>query len=288
MVLTLHRPQTVEAFLAAAAEFLTRREAENNVVLGVTGMLRAHPELFVGREPSFAFVADGHRVVAATVRAPPRQQLLSTIDVPEAVDLLAEALASQPLPGVFGPADATARFAERWSRTTGRASHLEMAERNFRLERVIPPARPASGRWRLAAPRDRALLARWLVDFTAEALPEEPPMQRPLEAVDHMLEGIGGRLYVWEDEGDVVSMVRAGSRTPHGVRIGPVYTPPDRRGRGYASSLVAATSQDQLDHGRRFVFLLTDLANPTSNDIYQAIGYEPICDMSAFRFAAHG
>jgi predicted GNAT family acetyltransferase len=67
------------------------------------------------------------------------------------------------------------------------------------------------------------------------------------------------------------------------VRIGPVYTPPEARNRGYASALVAAISQAQLDAGRRFCFLFTDLANPTANHIYQAIGYEPVRDVDMWR-----
>ena len=82
----------------------------------------------------------------------------------------------------------------------------------------------------------------------------------------------------------MVSLVGAGGETPHGIRIGPVYTPPERRSRGYASSLTAAASQDQLDRGREFVFLFTDLGNPTSNKIYQAIGYEPVIDIDQVTF----
>jgi predicted GNAT family acetyltransferase len=93
-------------------------------------------------------------------------------------------------------------------------------------------------------------------------------------------------LYLWEDGDTVVSMVGAGGETPNGIRIGPVYTPPDLRGRGYASSLTAASSADQLARGRRFCFLFTDLANSTSNKIYQAIGYEPVCDVDQVRFSA--
>ena len=65
-----------------------------------------------------------------------------------------------------------------------------------------------------------------------------------------------------------------------------MYTPPPARGRGYASALVAEASQLQLDAGRRFCFLFTDLANPTSNHIYQAIGYEPVRDVDEYRFGA--
>ncbi len=79
-------------------------------------------------------------------------------------------------------------------------------------------------------------------------------------------------------------MAGAGGETPNGVRIGPVYTPPDLRGRGYATTLTAATTQDQLDRGRRFVTLFTDLANPTSNKIYQAIGYVAVRDVDVIGF----
>ena len=79
-------------------------------------------------------------------------------------------------------------------------------------------------------------------------------------------------------------MCQATGATPHGIRIGAVYTPPELRRRGYASALVAAVSQAELDRGRRWCFLFTDLANPTSNRIYQAIGYRPIRDVRMFRF----
>jgi predicted GNAT family acetyltransferase len=90
-------------------------------------------------------------------------------------------------------------------------------------------------------------------------------------------------MYLWDD-GAPVSMCGISGPTPHGIRIGPVYTPPPSRGRGYASNLVAAASQRALDAGRRSVFLLTDLANPTSNDIYESIGYERVRDVDQYLF----
>ena len=93
----------------------------------------------------------------------------------------------------------------------------------------------------------------------------------------------GGGLRLWED-GVVVSMAGASGPTPNGIRVGAVYTPPDKRRRGYASALVAALSQEQLDTGKKFCFLYTDLANPTSNKIYQDIGYEPVCDIDEYIF----
>lgn len=122
------------------------------------------------------------------------------------------------------------------------------------------------------------------MEFSTEALPEAPPLPDPVETADRWISGTYRRLYLWEDAGQAVSLVGAGGETPNGIRIGPVFRPPELRSRGYATSLTAAASQDQLDRGRRFVFLFTDLANPTSNKIYQVIGYEPVCDMDQYRF----
>jgi predicted GNAT family acetyltransferase len=81
-----------------------------------------------------------------------------------------------------------------------------------------------------------------------------------------------------------VSLAAFCGPTPNGMRIGPVYTPPQYRGKGYASANVAALSQRLLDSGRKFCYLFTDLANPTSNKIYQKIGYEQVCEFGTVRF----
>jgi predicted GNAT family acetyltransferase len=79
-------------------------------------------------------------------------------------------------------------------------------------------------------------------------------------------------------------MVGYSGPTPNGIRIAPVYTPPELRGGGYASACTAETTRRLLKDGRRFCFLYTDLANPTSNSIYQRIGYRPVCDVDQYRF----
>ena len=98
------------------------------------------------------------------------------------------------------------------------------------------------------------------------------------------IRNVGRTAYLWIDDGRPVSLTGAGGLTPTGTRVGPVYTPPGDRGHGYASNLVARVSQELLDSGRTFVFLFTDLANPTSNHIYQAIGYEPVTDIDVYVF----
>jgi predicted GNAT family acetyltransferase len=123
----------------------------------------------------------------------------------------------------------------------------------------------------------------WLKAFKDEALPGGPDQDWERMA-DRNIAGHGRQIFFWVDDGRPVSLTGVGGLTPHGVRVGPVYTPPELRGRGYASNLVAGVSQLQLDAGRDFVFLFTDLANPTANKIYQAIGYEPVNDVDEHDF----
>ncbi len=127
---------------------------------------------------------------------------------------------------------------------------------------------------------DRALLLEWVEAFATEVLHEDASGDagRHERSVDARLAGGDAGFALWEADGRPVSLVGFGGPTPNGIRIGPVYTPPEHRGHGYASALTAGVSAQQLAQGRRFCFLYTDLANPTSNAIYVRIGYERVCD----------
>jgi len=264
------RWSTVQDFLGAARDFLAAREADHCLLFGIASTIAHHPEVY--REPRFWTVHEGERVVGAALRTPPHNLILSQLDEPGRVAALAaDVLASDEAPGVLGPTAVAHTLAAAWSARTGRTALRQLQERIFRLDRVIPP-RPAPGRCREAEERDRAVLTAWCAAFTAEATPGAPSGD-PAEAADRFLRRVGRVAYLWEDAGEVVALGGAGGETPRGIRIGPVYTPPDRRGRGYASNLVAEVSQRHLDAGRSFCFLFTNLANPTSNHIYQSIGY---------------
>ena len=279
----------VDAFLERAAAFLEAREAEHNLLLGIWSTLASAPvEEEPAVAPRFGVVVDEFgTAVAATLRTPPMRQVLSETDELAAVDVIVGALtiAGEELPGVLGPKQPAARFAELWTERTGQPAELLTEERIFRVTEVIPPA-PSFGSWRRAQPQDRDLMARWVVAFHGEAVPHDPPIADPAMRADAWIAGIGRQLYVWEAEGEPVSFLGVSGATPHGIRIGPVYTPPEQRGHGYASNLTAAISQNLLDSGREFVFLFTNLANRTSNKIYQAIGYRPITDVDAYAFEA--
>jgi predicted GNAT family acetyltransferase len=274
----LRRFADVEAFLAAAGDFLAAREAEHNLLLGVCQNVRDTPDAFTA-PPYFATVSEADQVLAVALQTPPFQLVLSEIDDAAAIPLIADDLADRDLPGAVGPVEHVRAFMDERTARGAPPAHLATSERIFRLTAVTPPP-PVRGRARIAELSDRPLVLRWLEAFMREALEDEPS---DIEAMtDRWLSRRGRTLHLWQD-GEVVSLAGVGSRTPNGVRIGPVYTPPEARNQGYASALVATISQEQLDAGRRFCFLFTDLANPTANHIYQAIGYEPVRDVDMWR-----
>jgi predicted GNAT family acetyltransferase len=279
------RHRTPAAFLDAAGDFLVAREAEHNLIFGVCATLVADPGY--ASDPYLGTVSTAGRVVGAAIMTPPWNLVLSCTDEPDTFGDLAADLDARgiSIPGVTGPVAIARDFAESWCRAHGLTTGPRIAERAYRLERVVPPA-GVPGRLSLATEADRDLLVAWVDAFMTEALDRDEP-DRAVAMIDRSFRTGSRTWYLWDDGGPV-SVAAAGGPTPNGIRIGPVYTPPDRRRRGYASALTAATSQAELDKGRRFVFLFTDLANPTSNKIYQAIGYEPVIDIDQVTFVPAG
>jgi predicted GNAT family acetyltransferase len=183
---------------------------------------------------------------------------------------------------VLAPVPVARLFAEGWQRQAGLKTRLLMKERIYELEAVIPVTNVA-GSFRCPTRGDRDLMIRWLAAFGAEAMPDDRQFDGA-EWVERFFTTPSRGGYIWENDGVPVSLVAYGNPTTHGIRIGPVYTPPEHRGHGYASACVAALSQHLLESGRTFCFLFTDLANPTSNHIYQAIGYNPVNDVDVYTF----
>jgi predicted GNAT family acetyltransferase len=285
--LNARRFAAAEEFLAEAGAYLGAREAEHNLLLGLAGVLIAKPNLY-GSAPYFAAVERDGRVVAAALRTPPHNLVLSEVTDPAAIEALATDVAATfgELPGVLGPKEVSRRFAELWSQATGGTAERASAERIFRAESARAPA-GVSGSMRRASAADRGLLVEWIAAFQHEAM-RGRTHRSPDDAVeDYLTRGDEGGVYLWED-GTPVSLAGCGGPTPNGIRIGPVYTPPERRRRGYASALTAELTTLLLSSGRRFCFLFTDLANPTSNRIYQGIGYKSVTDVDEWRFSRHG
>lgn len=136
---------------------------------------------------------------------------------------------------------------------------------------------------RKAGLADAATAVAFSQAFWDEVMGDDPG--RPTaEAIERKL--AAGEIYLWEDGGAPVCLAAKSRPMPHGVTLGPVYTPPALRGRGYAANYTAAVSRLMLDAGWAYCALFTDLDYPASNRVYQKIGYRPVCDYADFNFAA--
>ena len=272
------------AFREVVTPFLFRDEARHNLILGLLSNLVQRPpvyELF-----DLWLVSDGEDVAGAALRTPPFNLVLAQPASPAGLDALVDRLLDegQELPGVVAALPELDAFVSAWTAATDTDATIVLRQGIYELRDVLPlPSAPGAAR--PATLDDRDLVIRWMRAFADEALPEEPEGDRQTAIVEGRLQATDSSgIWLWEDDRTIVSMSGYGSETPNGIRIGPVYTPPEHRGRGYATSLVADQSRWLLDAGRTFCFLYTDLDNPTSNALYRRIGYRQIAESAEVRF----
>ena len=280
------RPGDAETFLRLAGPLLERDEARNQLPLGIAGTLTTHPDAY--DVVHFWVVRDAHEPVAAAVRTEPFNLVLGDPSSEAALDRLLEAvLVDDPgIPGIVGNVPFVQPAAERLVAASGRTAERILSQGVYGLTAVRDVAR-APGGTRAATAEDRAQILAWVRAFATEAIPDpDEAFQRMERNLDTRFGGEGGGFWLWEDRGEAVSLSGFSGPTPTGIRIGPVYTPPDHRQHGYATTLVADLSAWLLEQGHRACFLYTDLANPTSNRIYAEIGYERVCDAMEFTFRA--
>jgi len=285
----LKRYADVTEFYQRAEPYLLAHEAEHCLILGICSALLRNTQP-LEPETYLAIVEDAGNVVAVALRTPPHNIVFSLIASGHSVEQVAALFAADAhtvydtLTGALAPSATSRAFCDEWQRLTRQSYQLALSERIYRLDQVIPVT-DVPGTMRRAQEFDRALLEQWIAEFTHEALVGEEI--DPPQWVDEQLTtppDMAG-LFVWVDgDGQPVTMVGHKGPTLHGMRIGPVYTPPDQRRRGYGSACTAAVTQYLLDSGRQMCFLFTNLANPTSNHIYQEIGYRPVIDVEMYAF----
>ncbi|MFD5318198.1 GNAT family N-acetyltransferase [Streptomyces sp. NPDC127098] len=273
--------EDLDAFLGTAGPFLHARPAENTVFLTVTDTLRAAGlDMYGDLPPRFGWWRDGAGEVAAVwLRTPPWPVNVSRAP-DEAVEALAALLAVEGDAApteVFLPRPEDEAFARAWQSHAGRRPTVRHETRLYRLAELSPPQAPPAGRSRTATAADRALLIDWTRGFLRDVGDDVPGDRAVVALVDDRLSHRG--IEVWEEaDGTPVAMAQLTRLVAGQARVANVYTPPAHRGRGYASVLTAAVSGRARQAGAREVVLFTDLANPTSNAIYQRIGYRPVLD----------
>lgn len=282
----LIRFNDVQKFYDASRAYLTKREAQNNLILGLTTSLLEDPKAFGEEFPYMALVQDEENVVAAVLRTPPHWPHISYVEDETAISLVTASLHKEygKLPGVSGIAPFSRQLAENWTAITGEPFSQQMSQGIYRLTKVIP-VKGVSGSMRPIIEADRPILREWFKGFDKDSFGNEMTDQEADRNIARRFHDPTRSLFIWQD-GEPVSMAGTSGPTPNGIRINAVYTPPEHRRKGYASACVAELSQLMLDQGRKLCFLFTDMANPTSNHIYQTIGYESVGIAEPYSFDA--
>ncbi|MBE8999868.1 MULTISPECIES: GNAT family N-acetyltransferase [unclassified Nostoc] len=275
----LHKFDNIQEFWDCTQAYLLQHQVENNVLLNILHTLLHNPEHYLGK-PYLAIVQTSGEILAVAIRTPPRKLILSKAQNIDALRLIAQDLRQEKLPGSMGLATEAEIFSQTWQTLTGQFYQRSMVMKIYQLT-AVQRVSTTRGYLRLATESDRSLLLEWLSAFFSEI--DEAVSEDVEHQVDNRLKQ--QNTYFWVDS-TPVSIASSKQVLPTIGRINLAYTPPKYRRKGYATACVAALSQKLLDQGCRHCFLIADLANPTANHIYQAIGYRPLSDWHEYSFTS--
>ena len=272
----------INEYLNENLSFLEKEEAVNNLLIGIPSALKD------GREiepfPVLISVFKEEEIIFSCVQTPPRHLILygkgEVNDV--FIDAFAEFILGRGINffGLVGPKQLATSFAEKWCAKNRLNWSVKFEQLIYRLDKM-EKINYSGGRLREAEPRDAKILENWFYTFNKEALGEDDPEGAAIAANNKIAEG---GLFVWENDGSIVSMAAASRPTRNGITINYVFTPSGYRGFGYATSCVGKLTEKMLEK-YRFCSLFTDQANPTSNGIYLKIGYRPVAEFRMVDFS---
>lgn len=271
-----------QAFLNHTQAALESNEAANGLMLGICARLALYPER-ITTPPCLKTIDDEHGLVLAAIQTPPYNLVVygHRGDLDEGARALAADLVREEwqIPGVLGPSEMARLVAARLGEATGRGYRLERREQVYELRQVQTPV-PTHGQLRVATESDAPLVSRWWYEFHLDIFGQADAEDTGRAAKQRIADG---DVYVW-DVGEPVSLAAKTRPTTKGISVGPVYTPPERRQRGYATACVSELSRLLLTAGREFCALFVDVANPVAARVYQRIGYRPLCDYDEYTF----
>jgi len=277
----VHRSTNVQEFCTDVVGYLQRQESRNNLLLAILDHLNRQENGSIEPAPYLAWVESEGAPIAVAIQTPPYPLVLSAIDPLAAISLIVQdrQTLAMGLPGVNAPAMMARYFADCWCHLTGQTWGVSRNLRLYELTAVSTRPLP-DGHLRQATEADRPCLLAWGTAFAMEI--HDPIMQQDVTHwCDRVLQR--GNAYLWETQ-QPVCLACCTCYSSSSARIGPVYTPPVHRHQGYATACVATLSQRLLDRGYRACYLFADAANGASNQLYQAIGYQPLETWAHYSF----
>lgn len=267
--------------------YLIENEIENSLPLSILNSLKMNIQKYGKELPLMFTLEEDNSIKLVSLMTPPFDIIISYTVNLDCIDILVEELTKREvyLPGVLSFKEAADKFEKLWCEKNSLGSKLLRRERIYKLTEVSEET-IGNKDFSAATKSYQSVVLEWSRKFATEALSEttEEQLQRTISNFKLEFEQNASQNYLLFEGQEPVSMARKAGKSPHGNAINNVYTPPELRRKGYATECVAKLSKLLLEEGNDYCFLFTDLNNPTSNSIYQKIGYRPIIDENHYKF----
>ncbi len=276
------RYEKAEEFAQAVTPFLLENEDKFSLFFGVLERIK---EGFYENPYMAAIEEDGELLALFQMTPPHPLNIIFTKEskLEECIELSINKLLDESIhiESIISVKEWATRFAEKWKEKTGQGTTLLMDQGLYRLDVIDETLEHSPGSWRYATHTDALLIEKWYAEFVEDTGIERLAAEEIQKRVKIMLDQ--QEVFLWEDKGKVVSMMKKARPTANGVTVSFVFTPREERRKGYARTMVAAGSKELLKEFR-FCVLYTDMMNPTSNKIYQEIGYRKLIDSVHLKF----
>lgn len=274
---------TCEEFLVYNESLLLKNESLNNLILGLAYMIKN--KKMETTEPLYYSIVKNEIVIGCALRSNVDKPLVITAMAELALDLLIDDLNQNQikLASVVGEELSSTYFKNKWTKIKNLNFKINMHLGVYECLKVIMP-KSISGELILATECDKKLIIDYVTGFSRDCFPNNPSSAERIESSTNLHLKNRSLFLLKSNKDEILSMAANSRSTPNSGTISLVYTPPNLRGKGYGSQVVALLTDKIIRDGKKFTNLFADLTNPTSNSIYQKIGYTKIGQSIHFDF----
>jgi len=270
-----------KAFFEKTQQILEKDEINGSLINGIIKKVISNKNAYGDKEPWFFIGYNEEEISVLAIMTPPYKMLIYGNFEKDVINGLIVEIDSKNIfiPGITGENKITEYFVMEWIRKHNCRYKVDTNLRLFILQNVNNYTKP-TGIFRKGELSELDTIYPLRKYFSIEC--NEPVNDTIIyESLKNSIKQ--EEVYVWED-GSIVAMAVKTRPTENGMTVGGVYTLKEHRQKGYATALVSELSQNILNFGKKFCILYTDLSNPTSNSIYQKIGYKPVVDSISYSF----
>ncbi len=274
---------TIARFVELNEANLLNNESLNNMILGQ--MNRVEKEALMYQSALFLTLEKKNKKRSQAIRISESKPLILSDMTEDDADNLIRTLVANGIEinECIGPMNIASYFAKRWSANCGRTAAVKVRLGIFELRTPIIPDLN-SGTMIRATTAEQERVAVYLEGFLSDCFPNEVRTKDQISELSSKTIN-GGNLYLWEKDGDLVSMAGIVRESKNASTLSLVYTPVEERGKGFGKCIVAKLSEYILKNGKTKCNLFTDLSNTISNEMYPKIGYKQIGKSTHYIFS---